>query len=186
MSNSEKLRVASGAASEGEGDGVGLKPGPAEELLLKVFAEPEEASAATPTSNTVMHPMPTAPPPPPQHQPALQAQAPLAAQAAVAAQSSAGFLTGPTDVPFPALPPLLPAALPAIEWPAPTLEGVHQVLGRFPQVDESSKGTLLGLPPQYALAILWDLHAKGGPPQVADLPSFVRGAANTLLQGITC
>lgn len=72
----------------------------------------------------------------------------------------------------------------AAEWPAPSPQAVQQMLLRFPQLDEAAKSTLFGLPPQDALAILWDLNAKGGCAAVANVTAFVKSAAQTLLQGL--
>jgi len=82
--------------------------------------------------------------------------------------------------PPPPPPPAASAGRASGVWPAATPDGVRQVLACTPQLDEPSQATLRGLPPQHALAILWDLDAKGGP-GMQSVSNFVVTAARTLL-----
>ncbi|CAK9091551.1 Uncharacterized protein SCF082_LOCUS43126 [Durusdinium trenchii] len=56
------------------------------------------------------------------------------------------------------------------------------MLSRFPQLDGHCRGSLMNLPPQFALAILWDMDAKGGPEEIRDPQGFVFSATQTLLR----
>ncbi|CAK0821089.1 unnamed protein product [Prorocentrum cordatum] len=67
-------------------------------------------------------------------------------------------------------------------WPAPSQQAVQQAMACLPQLDEASRAQLASLHPQYAMAILWDLDARGGCEAVGDLAAFVQRAARTLLQ----
>ncbi|CAE7943405.1 NLP2 [Symbiodinium necroappetens] len=68
------------------------------------------------------------------------------------------------------------------EWPPPSAQAVQQMLERFPQLDGICRGSLMNLPPQFALAILWDMDAKGGPEEIRNPQDFVHSAAQTLLR----
>lgn len=73
--------------------------------------------------------------------------------------------------------------VPLNEWPAPSAEAVQEMLARFPQLDGHCRGSLINLPPQFALAILWDMDAKGGPEAIRDPQGFIFSAAQTLQRG---
>jgi len=73
--------------------------------------------------------------------------------------------TGSTAIlPSPAMPPPPPSGRLAPEaWPQPaTSENVASLLGSFAWLDGAASGQLKSMQPQHALAILWDLDAKGG------------------------
>lgn len=96
-----------------------------------------------------------------------------------------GFTSPPPPPPTPGDPgALLPKkrSVPLEEWPPPSADAVQNMLSRFPQLDGHCRGSLMNLPPQYALAILWDMDAKGGPEEIRDPQGFVFSATQTLLR----
>lgn len=125
--------------------------GPAEQLMLQALLTPTMEATERPREPAV-------------ERPAAQLQHSASAAAPAAAPG------GPPP------PPVAPARLashiaeqpptgrlPAARWPrAATPEGVCGLLGYFPQLDEPCLGLLGRLAPQHALAILWDIDAKGG------------------------
>ncbi|CAJ1396582.1 unnamed protein product [Effrenium voratum] len=134
-----------------------LSPGPE---LIKAFGlvpQPREKQAA-----------PGVPPPPAGSSSAFTLPPPPPGQAEAAAAAAATATRKRT--------------VPLDEWPAPTPEAVQQMLGRFPQLDGHCRGSLMNLPPQFALAILWDMDAKGGPEEIRDPQGFVFSAAQMLLR----
>lgn len=96
-----------------------------------------------------------------------------------------GFTSPPPPPPTPGDPgALLPKKrlVPLEDWPPPSADAVQNMLSRFPQLDGHCRGSLMNLPPQYALAILWDMDAKGGPEEIRDPQGFVFSATQTLLR----
>eukprot|EP00933_Yihiella_yeosuensis_P082653 TRINITY_DN96610_c0_g1_i1.p1 TRINITY_DN96610_c0_g1~~TRINITY_DN96610_c0_g1_i1.p1 ORF type:complete len:580 (-),score=191.03 TRINITY_DN96610_c0_g1_i1:95-1834(-) len=145
-------------------------------LTVATVAATPRPSAASTASVTPPPPPPaidngssfTLPPPPPTGAATSSVQSstvpavPAAAVAAAAATMPQGRI------------------VPLSEWPAPSPEGVQQILARFTGLDGHCRGTVVNLPPQFALAILWDMDAKGGPEAIRDPQKFIFSAAQTL------
>lgn len=92
------------------------------------------------------------------------------------AQTGPGFPSPPTG----AVPSK--GSVPPNEWPAPSPDGVQRMLNSyFQELDGHCRGSLLSLPPQHALAILWDMDAKGAT-EVRDPQAFIFNAAQALRQ----
>jgi len=180
------------AAADGSGVAASLhstfslkrKLGLAEKALLQAVLEPPEPDfSLSPCKDllkalslvVVPRPPPPEPPPPP------QLLLPAGPEAMTPSSPSANSLTvakksGPDAVGY------LPRrhSIPLEEWPPPSGEAVQRMLSRFPHLDGHCRGTLLNLPPQFALAILWDMDAKGGSEEIRDPQGFIFSAAQTL------
>lgn len=74
------------------------------------------------------------------------------------------------------------SAIPPHEWPSPSPDSVQRMLAHFPQLDGHCRGSLLRLASQHALAILWDMDAKGGADEIKDPQAFIFSASQALQQ----
>lgn len=197
-----KALTGSDVLKETQEEQVTAQPGLAEELMMKALLLPEKPpeSVVQPppqaAEQLLMKALLTEPDQPSaqQHvQPSMQAipdaqtaQLPLATPAApsqVSLQVPAETLLW-KSLQAPANPNLAAAPwptsrVPTSDWPTASAEGVCKVLDRFPQLDVVSKDTLRNLPPLHALAILWDMDAKGGCGAQSPL-EFIACAARTL------
>ncbi|CAE7236651.1 CYB2 [Symbiodinium natans] len=206
------LQATKAAAADGLGVAAALasalgpsrKLGLAEKVLLKALLEPAEAEEsfgpgpelqkALGLVVTTRTPPPPAQaggvasaapqpqlsrtePPPPPGAPPSNLQPPPPPPGAPASRELAGA-TANADVPISAAKRTVDPS----EWPPPSAQAVQQMLARFPQLDGHCRGSLMNLPPQFALAILWDMDAKGGPEEIRDPQAFVFSAAQTLLR----
>jgi len=187
------LQAVKAQAADGQGMAVHLtsalnaarKLGQAEKVLMKAILEPSEPDeplgigpeliqafglvpkVRAPEDNQALANPSDVPPPPP------------------SSAVPSTFTSPPPPPPAPGdLANLVPKkrTVPLEEWPSPSADAVQQMLERFPQLDGHCRGSLMNLPPQFALAILWDMDAKGGPEEIRDPQGFVFSAAQTLLR----
>lgn len=188
------LQAVKAQAADGQGMAVHLtsalnaarKLGQAEKVLMKAILEPSEPDeplgigpeliqafglvpkVRAPEDSQVLANPSDVPPPPPS-----------------SGTVPSTFTSPPPPPPAPGdLANLLPKkrTVPLEEWPSPSADAVQQMLERFPQLDGLVRGSLMNLPPQFALAILWDMDAKGGPEEIRNPQDFVFSAAQTLLR----
>eukprot|EP00913_Durusdinium_trenchii_P035746 g33448.t1 len=202
------LQAVKAQAADGQGVAAHLtsalsparKLGPAEKVLMKAILEPAEPdeplAMAGPELIQALGLVPKIRPP--EESQAAQAAQALAKPGDVPPpppSSTPNFTSppppppGPTD---PGIQMLSKRTVPLDEWPPPSAEAVQQMLSRFPQLDGHCRGSLMNLPPQFALAILWDMDAKGalawGPQagpnleEIRDPQGFVFSATQTLLR----
>lgn len=199
------LQATKAAAADGLGIAAALasaltpsrKLGLAEKVLLKAMLEPAEAeenfspgpelqkalgllvaSRAPPPPPSQAATAVTEPPPPPGAPPANLKPPPPPPGTTLIRDLAVATPVSDVAVPISASKRTVGLA----EWPPPSAQAVQQMLERFPQLDGICRGSLMNLPPQFALAILWDMDAKGGPEEIRNPQDFVHSAAQTLLR----
>lgn len=162
------------------------KLGQAEKVLLKAILEPAEPDQPLGIGPELMQAFGLVPKPRVQEE-SNQALAKTSDVPPPPPSGSvpSGFTSPPPPPPTPGDPgAALPKkrSVPLEDWPPPSSDAVQNMLSRFPQLDGHCRGSLMNLPPQYALAILWDMDAKGGPEEIRDPQGFVFSATQTLLR----